>query len=342
MKLRHFATTSSPCITSSPSPSTTTSQTVSTPITSPLIVSVSLSSLPSTSNFSSPHSSSASSPLFSPTTTAYGHAPNSLVGKQRRRTALSNFATKKRALNRSPSSRETTHSSSPSVEIQESSIKSTRSIGTMTTLITGNIRTKPGRENCKEKNKVGRSTTLENGDGVEVMTTTSVESKSQSKQHPPMLLPMQKLDVAGGPGRPTEEDDKISLASSSPTGITTCGSSGTSSSTTTGMRAPQRRGGRRKYSRSWHNNNNNDDVTTHGDGIFNTNTNFSFQSLFSYYPPTLTVRDGELVPEKSLSIENLERSDLPPSHPIFNWQLGQPVRPRWLPTPRGKRPRKMS
>lgn len=91
---------------------------------------------------------------------------------------------------------------------------------------------------------------------------------------------------------------------------------------------PQRGSKKQKHSRGGQNN-------------LRIESNFSLESLFSYYPPTLIVKDGELVPEKSLSIKNVDRSSLPSSHPIDRWSLGQPVRGRWNGAgPKAKRPRK--
>ena len=58
----------------------------------------------------------------------------------------------------------------------------------------------------------------------------------------------------------------------------------------------------------------------------NSDTTFSLEALFSFCPPTLTVRNGELVPQQSLSVKNIDQFDLPPNHPLENWSLGQPVR----------------
>ena len=52
-----------------------------------------------------------------------------------------------------------------------------------------------------------------------------------------------------------------------------------------------------------------------------------FDQVFSYYPPKLIVKDGELQPAKSLSIKGLDRSaisGLPEGHPFLSWNLGQP------------------
>ena len=80
-----------------------------------------------------------------------------------------------------------------------------------------------------------------------------------------------------------------------------------------------------------------------GHSMLRINSNFSLESLFSYCPPTLTVRDGELVPEQSLSVKNFDQFSLPSSHPIDRWSLGQPVRGRWMGSgagPKTRRPRK--
>ena len=55
---------------------------------------------------------------------------------------------------------------------------------------------------------------------------------------------------------------------------------------------------------------------------------FRFNELFSFYPPRLVVRDGELVPEHSLSVKNLDKNSvasLPESHPFLSRTLGCPV-----------------
>ena len=55
---------------------------------------------------------------------------------------------------------------------------------------------------------------------------------------------------------------------------------------------------------------------------------FEFDKLFSYYPPKLVLLDGDLCPERSLSVCDMERSklnSLPPDHPFLGWSLGQPT-----------------
>lgn len=55
---------------------------------------------------------------------------------------------------------------------------------------------------------------------------------------------------------------------------------------------------------------------------------FKFEQLFGYYPPKLTLQDGDLCPQHSLSVSGMERSklsSLPPTHPFLNWTLGQPI-----------------
>ena len=57
-------------------------------------------------------------------------------------------------------------------------------------------------------------------------------------------------------------------------------------------------------------------------------SSINFDKVFSYYPPKLVVRDGELQPERSLSVKGLKcsaLSRLPEGHPFLSWNLGQPV-----------------
>ncbi len=54
---------------------------------------------------------------------------------------------------------------------------------------------------------------------------------------------------------------------------------------------------------------------------------FSFESLFNFSgPPKLVVRNGELVPESTLSTRGMDRQFIPENHPVFNWSMGQPVK----------------
>ena len=53
---------------------------------------------------------------------------------------------------------------------------------------------------------------------------------------------------------------------------------------------------------------------------------FCFEDLFSYCPPKLILKDGELVPEKSLLAKDLSRHNIPEGHPLLKWTLGQPVK----------------
>ena len=53
---------------------------------------------------------------------------------------------------------------------------------------------------------------------------------------------------------------------------------------------------------------------------------FSFEQVFSYYPPKLVVRNGQLEPAYSLLVRDSELSALPSSHPLLNWSMGKPVK----------------
>ena len=52
---------------------------------------------------------------------------------------------------------------------------------------------------------------------------------------------------------------------------------------------------------------------------------FSFERVFSFYPPHLALIDGDLGPVCSLSLKGTD-SMPPPNHPIHNWCLGRPVK----------------
>ena len=56
-----------------------------------------------------------------------------------------------------------------------------------------------------------------------------------------------------------------------------------------------------------------------------------FDNFFKYYPPKLVVLDGELCPEHSLSVGDLDKTklnSLPQTHPFWNWNLGMPTSKR--------------
>ena len=58
-------------------------------------------------------------------------------------------------------------------------------------------------------------------------------------------------------------------------------------------------------------------------------SSINFNQMFSFYPPNLVVRNGELVPDRSLSVKRIDRStvgSLPENHPFLSWNLGQPAK----------------
>lgn len=55
-------------------------------------------------------------------------------------------------------------------------------------------------------------------------------------------------------------------------------------------------------------------------------SSFCFEDLFSFCPPKLIVKDGDLVPEKSLQVKDLDRHSIPKGHPLLKWTLGQPIK----------------
>lgn len=166
--------------------------------------------------------------------------------------------------------------------------------------------------------------------------STTVRCKHQNmdvQQPPPPLDGTELSRISGGVEHPllehglevppnVVEDDQVSIASSNTT------TSSANSVVVSNKKTIKKRGSGKKQTRGGHN-------------MLRIDSNFSLQSLFSYCPPTLTVKNGELVPEQSLSIRNLDRSSLPSAHPIDRWSLGQPVRGRWAAAgPKVKRPRK--
>ena len=294
-KLRHYAKTTSP-----------SSRTLSQPTS--LLVSILLSSLPS----------------YSPTPPA-----PSPSNKPRKATALSHFATKKRALTRSPSASSIHDSSSmSSYTPPESSDASDYSVGSK---VSGAMSRGGGRGGRSQKNsrKTGKSLSVANTPDQE--TNTTDELLSVATEHCNGSASGKVLDASLLEHKPRrnpvgfKDDDEMSIASSN---ITTSSGNSVASGGTVG-KSRQKTVGKRKGQKSTQNE------------LQRINANFSLESLFSYYPPTLTVRHGELVPLQSLSVKNLDRSSLPSSHPIDRWSLGQPVKVRWREAAAGPKTKRM-
>ena len=102
-----------------------------------------------------------------------------------------------------------------------------------------------------------------------------------------------------------QDDDQISIASSS---------TNSTNSTSNGSRGSRTRS--RPACRSSKN---------HVDAT-GPRATICLEELFSYYPPRLVIKDGDLHPEQSLSAKNLDRHSVPESHPLLKWTLGQPVK----------------
>ena len=67
-----------------------------------------------------------------------------------------------------------------------------------------------------------------------------------------------------------------------------------------------------------------------GGTLLSKKSTINFSSFFSYYPPKLVVKNGELLPEMSLSVKKIERTtvgSLPENHPFLSWKLGKPAKP---------------
>lgn len=102
-----------------------------------------------------------------------------------------------------------------------------------------------------------------------------------------------------------QEDDQISISSSSTNSMSN-GSKGSA-------RNSSRRRNSAKSARNFSENT-------------GTKATFSFDELFSFYPPKLVVRNGELELEHTMSVKNADRWHLPANHPLLRWTPGQPVR----------------
>ena len=255
-----------------------------------------------------------------------GVCQTATLGKPRKPTALSNFVTKKRALSRSPSVQSDLETGASLVVLDGSRM------GKRPKSAAGTKGGKCGKVPAKGKRLRGRprlSMTIPHNDqstDSQVSLSTPVET-SQTELHGNLTAGGNEVQHETAPSLlrheldplPTViEDDEMSIASSNMT------TSSANSIVACNKRQLQR-GGARRMSRS---------------SLLRVESNFSLESLFSHCPPTLTVRDGELVPEQSLSIKNLDRFTLPSSHPIDRWSLGQPVRGRWTGGSKTKRQRK--
>ena len=197
--------------------------------------------------------------------------------------------------------------------------------------------------------------TQEQSDPIETIENIEpADEKTINLQHqdsPNGYLDMQTQDMSDGRsnlatmggGTPhqllPDEDDRFSIASSTTfapmatnqsSHITHSKGKSRTSITTAEMGTtpcpppPQRRGRPPKnvYSNGSNLNNELQSLTS------TSKSSINFDQVFGYYPPKLIMKDGELQPERSLSIKRLERSaisGLPERHPFLSWNLGQPV-----------------
>ena len=265
---------------------------------SSLLVSISFSSLPNDT-------------VFAPPTSIF-------FNKLRKPTALSHFATKKRALSQTPSVDKYTSPLSPSTSPASPGVGKKPESNGSAPKGSGRIG-RPPKKVARGRQKICTATQHQSDN--DIFPTVETELSTNGAVLDQLLM---ECEIERRPS--VSEDDMTSIASSS---NTTSSSSANSFAKTT--RSHQKQRGGKKGVRASQNN------------LLRVNSNFSLESLFSYCPPTLTVRNGELVPEKSLSIKRLDRFSLPSSHPIDRWSLGQPVRGRWAGSgvgPKAKRPKK--
>ena len=246
--------------------------------------------------------------------------------RQRRPTALSHFATKKRALAHSPSL-DSSNDMAP--------VSMTNSPAEYRELGQELCRGNPLASAANTTGKVGKNSKKKLAKGKAKLSAKN-NVVLDSKREIPNRLDLPLMSVRP-PDTPTSvaEDDEMSVASSNTTTTTASSSNSMGPGSKTNSRADRTRGCSSSKMGTGGSQNNS--------SLLGRDSGFSLASLFSYYPPTLTVRDGELVPEKSLSIKNVDRFSLPSSHPIAHWSLGQPVRGTWSSASapaKQKRPRK--
>ena len=234
-------------------------------------------------------------------------AATSTTSKLRKPTALCNFATKKRALSRSPSV-------SSDIDISPAAVSNGSEMGAKTKTTT----TVKSGQSGRPRGRPRLATTTRPGPNPELHTISKpCTSTNQADSAVLQNGVMEGINKNGRTATAMElpayralaesshvEDDQTSISSST---TTTSSTNSTVVMHKKKSRVLQRQG------------KNTTDITR-------TDSSFSLEALFSYYPPKLTVRDGELVPEQSLSLKNIDRSCLPSYHPIDSWRLGQPVR----------------
>lgn len=243
-------------------------------------------------------------------------ATASTSSKLRKPTALCNFATKKRALSPSPSVSSDTDIILPQTLSNGSEMgPKAKSTNTVTSEKSGRPRGRPRLATTTRANPnlashtASKLCTSTNQTDSAVLQNGVMEGRVKNGRTATAVeLPVYKALAESS----HVEDDQTSISSS-----TTTTSSSNSTVVMNNKKSSQRVLQRQAKSNS---------------DILQTDSTFSLEALFSYYPPKLTIRDGELVPEQSLSLKNIDRSCLPSSHPIDSWRLGQPVRGRGVVT----------
>ena len=246
------------------------------------------------------------------------HSDKPSVVSKPRRVTLSSFATKKRASSRTPSCSSDSSYEPPGLKRVVSATARGRGIARCQSGKSGGIPanrvvTRPRRNTFAGKDMevepVNGSQRLR--DVVKRHTLLSEGSKHSGNlgvaiNGKPSGLQTHKDSLDNGSNSHTE-DDQLSIASSS--------TNSTNNSISGRVRTKS--------------------TARAGRHVAVTKPTFSFDELFSYYPPKLVVMDDELRPEQSLSVKGLDRHSLPDAHPFLKWTFGQPVRS--LTTSRKKR-----
>ena len=292
-KLRHFAKATSPDSTYRQLLLNCRQQTQTENTSKPsLIVSIPLSMLRQSNKHTVPHKDT--------------------VPHKARRVTLSSFVTKKRANSRTPSTSSDSSYEPPGLKRIRTKSTATRGQGRSVPRGGKSVGVKVIAARSRRTCSVSDAT----GVGVEPITTVPTlkgTSTAHLERGNNVLLEGSKVSVNGKPKvlqahmhrgsldngiSSLQDDDQLSIASAS-TNSTTNGSNGRVRSRSTSkarkdMTAPK--------------------------------PTFSFEELFSFYPPKLVLIDDELQPEQSLSVKDYDRHALPESHPFWKWTFGQPVK----------------
>ena len=341
-KLRHFAHTTSPQFTALSRGkrlplSASDSPPVSPSTLSPLVVSISLMKLKSQQSAAQSNVTSAP-PQPSSMRKKRGRPSNKV-----RPTALSSFVMKKRAS--SPSTFSDSGSPCPVPPVKRLKVGSESESSTTGVKCSGEV-----DSSLLLHHNLHHSVDLMDVDDTCGRAGTPLQSAAQQRLEVVATQQNQGTvqgntsdvcadDEGGGVGNNpcAPDDDQLSVTSSSTTSTTTTNHTSFLTTTTTKSRGK----GKAKSSLTTNSNgvtkrgrptkpnscNDGSSLSNELQSLMSTSkSTFNFNKMFSFYPPKLVVKDGELVPERSLSVRGIDLTTLPENHPFLSWSLGQPVK----------------